>query len=173
MSDDDLQWYHIINTTYGAWLLGDPRGFRTRHHREHVEGDYKNPPVSGAYDAELRRSQLLLKQPPVVVPAQLRPVLGAAIREKLEAHGALVLCMSVSGQHVHTLAKVQRYHARDLMGVAMKHAWYELRDQGWSGKLFAKRGKELTIKDRAHQLNVYHYILRHAQQGAWVWSLVA
>lgn len=37
-------WYHIMCHTYGTWLPGDPRGFRTRHHREHVEGDYKSPP---------------------------------------------------------------------------------------------------------------------------------
>jgi hypothetical protein len=37
-------WYHVTGSTYGAWLPGDPRGFRTRHHRQHVEGDYKDPP---------------------------------------------------------------------------------------------------------------------------------
>jgi hypothetical protein len=37
------RWYHIIETTYGAWLYGDQRGFRTRHHREHVDGDDKRP----------------------------------------------------------------------------------------------------------------------------------
>jgi hypothetical protein len=34
------RWYHVIISTYGGWLHGDPRGFRTRHHRAHVEGDY-------------------------------------------------------------------------------------------------------------------------------------
>jgi hypothetical protein len=42
--DPSFAWFHAIITTYGAWLDGDARGFRTRHHREHVEGDYKNPP---------------------------------------------------------------------------------------------------------------------------------
>src|SRR3954468_9029001 len=37
-------WYHCMGNTYGTWLPGDPRGFRTRLHREHVEGDYRNPP---------------------------------------------------------------------------------------------------------------------------------
>jgi hypothetical protein len=46
----DGAWYHIMLTTSGDWLYGDARGFRTRHHREHVEGDYKNPPPPGIYE---------------------------------------------------------------------------------------------------------------------------
>ena len=41
------RWFHVTAHTYGAWLAGDARGFRTRHHREHVEGDYKHPPPAG------------------------------------------------------------------------------------------------------------------------------
>jgi len=38
-----LEWFHIILIAYAEWLNGDRLGFRTHHHREHVEGDYKNP----------------------------------------------------------------------------------------------------------------------------------
>jgi hypothetical protein len=37
-------WYHCMFHTYGAWLPGDHRGFRTRHHKKHIEGDYNHPP---------------------------------------------------------------------------------------------------------------------------------
>ena len=40
-------WFHIIGNTYGTWVRGDPKGFRTLHHREHIEGDYKHPPPPG------------------------------------------------------------------------------------------------------------------------------
>ena len=60
--DDSRKWFHCTTHTYGAWLYGDPRGFRTRHHREHVEGDYKNPPPKGKYDRQYQRSKKLLKQ---------------------------------------------------------------------------------------------------------------
>jgi hypothetical protein len=169
---DNLQWYHIVTGVYGAWLYGDARGFRTRHHREHVEGDYKHPPPPGTYNEEKQRSRSLLKQSPVIIPANLRPVVGTAIREKLETLGSLVLCLSVSGQHLHVLARIERYQPREWMGIPKKHAWFEVRQQGWTGKLWAKRGKELPIKDRPHQQNVYYYILRHAEEGAWVWSLM-
>lgn len=53
-------WYHIMGSTFGTWLPGDPKGFRTRHHREHVEGDYKNPPPKGTHDARWKRSKELM-----------------------------------------------------------------------------------------------------------------
>ena len=50
-------WFHIVLTTYGSWLYGDERGFRTRGHREHVEGDYKRPPTAGLYRHKAQRSR--------------------------------------------------------------------------------------------------------------------
>src|SRR6266571_4906356 len=64
-------WYHVMGHTYGSWLYGDPRGFRTRHHREHVEGDYKNPPPPGSYENLEQCSRASLKQAPVVIPTNL------------------------------------------------------------------------------------------------------
>ena len=47
-------WFHCISTTYGAWLYGDARGFRTRHHREHIVGDYRSPPPIEKYAPSAR-----------------------------------------------------------------------------------------------------------------------
>lgn len=104
--DDTWKWFHCTTHTYGAWLYGDPRGFRTRHHREHVEGDYKNPPPAGKYDAELARSKRLLKQPPVMLSADWRRVVGEAVVEMLLRLEAQLLCLNASGQVVHLLAKM-------------------------------------------------------------------
>src|SRR5438093_6803654 len=98
---DDFAWCHVIVTTYGAWLYGDPRGFRTRHHREHVEGDYKNPPPPGTYDDKFQRSKESLKQPRVILTPKWRKEVGIALRDKLLLLGAQLLRLSVSGQHVH------------------------------------------------------------------------
>src|SRR5205823_8268879 len=117
------QWYHLIASTYGAWLYGDPRGFRTRHHREHVEGDYKNPPRPGMYEHEERRSREALKQPPVIFPSEFREVVGSAMLEKLEFQGALVACLAVASQHIHVLAKTSIGKQREGMGAAKRHAW--------------------------------------------------
>ncbi len=72
----DFSWFHVVLTTYGAWLPGDVRGFRTRHHREHIEGDYKSPPPQGVYTERLHRSQALLKQPEVRLTAGQQETVG-------------------------------------------------------------------------------------------------
>jgi hypothetical protein len=68
IADDDRVWYHVTLSTNGSWLYGGKRGFRTRHHREYIDGDYKHPPSSGKYDNQERRSKDALKQSPVVLP---------------------------------------------------------------------------------------------------------
>ncbi len=53
-------WFHCIGTLKHAWLRGDERGWRARHHREHVEGDYKHPPPEGMYESQRRRTVNLM-----------------------------------------------------------------------------------------------------------------
>src|SRR5213083_3044797 len=60
-------WYHVTVHTYGQWLRGDPRGWRARNHREHVDGDYKHPPPKGKYDQLFAQSKALLKRDPVKI----------------------------------------------------------------------------------------------------------
>lgn len=163
-------WFHVILTSYGAWLDGDGRGFRTRHHREHIEGDYKNPPPAGEYAKRAARSRESLKQDPVVWGPEWRAVVGGALVERFQQLGAFVLCASVSRQHVHMLVKMPRKLARTWSGLAKKHAWFVARKKGWVQKMWGKRGKQLPIRNRAHQLNVYRYILAHVNEGAWIWE---
>jgi hypothetical protein len=163
-------WYHSVISTYGSWLPGDARGYRTRHHRQHVEGDYKHPPDPDAFGDLAKVCRRSLKQPPVVLSATFRAAVAVALRQKLQRLGALVVAVSVSTQHAHILAKMPRGCARDWIGIAKRHAWFELRDRGWKGKLWARAGSNGVVRDRRHQLQVYHYILRHRAAGACVWK---
>lgn len=166
----DWHWYHLILSTYGSWLPGDPRGFRTRHHRFHVEGDYKDPPPPGRYEKMHKQSQHSLRFAPVVLPPRFRSVLGQAVRERLERFGALVVCLAVTGQHLHVLAKMPFDRDQQWIATAKRHAWFEMRDHGWKGKLWGQHGKRVVVRDRQHQMNVYRYVLAHRKQGAWVWK---
>ena len=168
MPKDTRIWHHIILTTYGAWLYGDPRGFRTRHHREHVIGDYNNPPPAGTYFEQEQRSREQLKQPPVELPKIWRPKVGRAVWQELTRLGAWVLVMAVAGQHVHLLVKLPRGRARPWAGRAKRYATLRLRELGWQGKLWGVRGKAVRIRDRQHQVNTFNYIRRHAEVGAWI-----
>jgi REP element-mobilizing transposase RayT len=168
MPPDTRIWHHVVITTYGAWLHGDARGFRTRHHREHIVGDYRNPPPPGMYADEQRRSRELLAQPSVVFMPEWRPRVGRAVWQELTRLGAWLLAAAVAAQHAHLLVKLPRGHQRQLIGRAKRYSTLVLRERGWEGKLWAVRSKAVVIRDRAHQLNTFEYILRHAEDGAWV-----
>ncbi len=164
------RWFHIIAHTYGSWLHGDARAFRTRYHREHVEGDYKNPPPPQLHEHERQRSLDLLQQAPVVLQPEWRPIVGAAIRDKLQTLGAQVLCVRMSANHLHLLAKMPDGNIPRLWVGQAKHATFLGKAQGWTAKLWAVRCKVGPVEDRKHQVNVLYYILAHKREGAWTWS---
>ena len=167
---DSRQWYHVTITTYGNWLYGDSRGFRTRHHREHVEGDYRNPPPAGRYTELEQRSRESLKQVPVFLSLEQRRIVGEALRDRLIELGAEVACLAVAGRHIHLLARIPFDRRRDWIGAAKRHVWFVLREHGKFGKLWAKRSREQPVSDPSHRDNIVRYILRHESDGAWVWS---
>jgi hypothetical protein len=150
-------------------LDGDARGFHTRHHREHVDGDYKKPPPADEYAKRAARSRESLKQAPVEWASEWRGIVGSALVERFQKLGAFVLCASVSRQHAHLLVKTPRKLARPWSGLAKKHAWFVAREKGWKEMMWGKRGKQLPVRNRAHQLNVYQYILAHEKEGARIW----
>ena len=169
--NETWQWFHCTTHTYGAWLHGDPRSFRTRHHREHIIGDYKNPPPPGMYDEKLERSRRLMKQSPVILAPDWRPIFGRAFRDKLLALEAQVLCVSMGITHAHVLAKMPPGPTpRQWIGKAKVAANFIGKDHSWTGKVWAVRSKIIPIKDRQHQLNTLQYILDHIKEGAWVWD---
>lgn len=177
-NDDDKpsepwnNWYHITIHVYGSWLRGDPRGWRSRHHREHVDGDYKNPPPKGKYDNLYELSKALMKRDPVRIERELRQFVADAIAEKLRQDNIEVLIVSVDGKHIHVLARFPDHNPRHWIGRAKKHASHSVRQQGLrteEGGLFAKRCHPEPIEDREHEVNVFGYIFDHIERGARVW----
>jgi REP element-mobilizing transposase RayT len=165
-------WYHVTVHVYGSWLRGDPRGWRARHHREHVEGDYKNPPPAGMYDNLFELSKALMKRDPVRIAAELRQFVADAIAEKLQQDGIEVLIASIDATHLHVLARFPDHNPRHWIGRAKKHASHSVRQHGLrteEGGLWAKRCHAEPIADRPHELRAFGYILKHVKKGARVW----
>ena len=163
-------WYHVSSSTYGTWLRGDPRGWRSRRHREHVEGDYRNPPPEGRHEFLYEQSKRLLKKPPVRLTNDQRRIAVEAIAEKLKQLQRQPLAVSVDTVHYHILGRFLNGRVRAAVGRAKKHAWHLLVEQGFSGRAWAKACHPLPISDRQHQLRVYGYIRRHVEKGAYVWT---
>ena len=174
-------WLHCCGSTYGQWLRGDSRGWRARHHREDVVGDYKAPPPHGKYDALYAQSLRLMKRERVKLTPEQRAVACRVIVESLLYHRVEVLAVAVSAKHWHVLA---RFHelgsilttdrsARRLMGIAKKNSARALSDAGMvaRGGVWALRCRPLPVKSRDHQVRVFGYLRKHRAKGAVVWSV--
>lgn len=183
-------WFHCNGNTYGTWLRGDPRGWRSRGHHEHVDGDYKNPPEPGAHDKALEESRRRMTRPKVELPPDARIVACQVMVESLLFRRVELIALSVGGRHWHGLARFDAINAeqsraiaiagfaknrqpRFLIGIAKKCAARALSEIGLvdRGGVWAGRGGVKPIKDRDHQVNAAKYIFDHHLEGAAVWYL--
>src|SRR6266496_1335079 len=98
-------WYHCTGSTYGTWVRGDPRGWRSRKHHEHVDGDYKNPPPAGKYDRQYQHSQRLMKRERVVLTPEQRAFACRAMVEALLERDVDVVGFCVAAKHWHGLLR--------------------------------------------------------------------
>src|SRR5687768_11393954 len=98
-------WRHIIINTHGSWHHGDHRGFRSRDHRIHSSGDYRNPPPAGEHTSLLSYRK---RQCPdeVHIDTRLRPIIGRAFIEKLRAMGYRVIAVAVTKIHAHAVTEL-------------------------------------------------------------------
>src|SRR5437870_3344396 len=119
-------WYHCTGSTYGTWVRGDARGWRARHHREHVEGDYKNPPPKGKYDRVHQKSKQLMRRERVVLTHEQRKFACRAMVDALIEREMEVIGFCTAGKHWHGLLRFrdpvkhrgQNRDARRLIGQA-------------------------------------------------------
>ena len=163
-------WYHCNGNTYGTWLRGDPRGFRERHHRSHIEGDYRNPPQKGLHDAKLRMSHSKMKLSAVYLSRDEYEIAGLGMVQNLQRHDVVVLALCLDDHHFHLLARFPDRRPRWWIGRAKLHSSRLLVDRGRASPIWAKRCRCLPITDRGHQVNTFQYISQHADRGAYVWT---
>ncbi len=184
-------WYHVNGNTYGTWIRGDERGWRARHHREHVEGDYKNPPPPDAHRAVRAFSHAAMDEPVRLSPAA-RARACAVMVESLRIDCAEPIACAIDDHHYHIIARFrlptgavrlarmprtrhQPIYAliREIVGRAKSRAARALSREGLAaeGGVWAKRCKITPIADRSHQVTAFRYIAAHARRGASAWTL--
>lgn len=173
-------WYHCMGSTFGTWVQGDPRGWRERHHRKHVEGDYKHPPKKQDWEKLFRRSERLMRRDAIRLQWRLRWIALTQIVVTLKGDGIDVLVASLDDHHVHLLGRFRDHKPRQRMGWAKFYATkavkayvkahgaavglnLELRE---GEGIWAKRTKNLPLRDRGHQVKVCGYIVDHGKRGA-------
>lgn len=155
-------------------MPGDRRGFRTRWHREHVEGDYKNPPPKGKYEKRFERSRAEMKREPVLLEPALRWLALDEFRKSFEKWNLRAIAVAVGEKHFHVLAQCPDHKPRHWIGLAKKEssAYLKIAGHAPQGGLWATKCECKPIRDRAHHIRVFKYVLKHAKQGAAVWNVL-
>ena len=161
-------WYHVNVNTYGTWLRGSPLGFRERHHREHVIGDYKNPPPEGMYTKLWEQSKRLMKRKVVYLRPEAVDAARYHLWNSLRKDGIEVIALCIDCRHFHILARFPDRNPRKWIGRAKGRCARELSRAGLlpEGGVWAKRGRRLPVRNRRHQMSTTGYILRHGERGA-------
>jgi hypothetical protein len=170
-------WYHGTGHMYGSWLRGDPRGWRSRHHREHVDGDYKNPPPAGKYTDLFNYSKSLMKRDPVRIESELRRFVLDAVIERLQRLSIEIAIASLDGIHLHGLLRCPEHNPRIVLGIAKQYATAQLKAHGFAVGLSLELGKGIwakgshpePIRDSSHFENAFDYIKEHEMRGGEVW----
>lgn len=163
-------WYHCNGNTYGTWLPGDPRGFRTRLHKTHIKGDYRSPPPPGRDAAILERSRHSMKDTAVSLDRSQRGIACREMAAKMLALHIELIALAVDDHHYHILARFPDHRPRLWVGRAKYHSSMVLRGAKSHARIWASGCRALPIRDRAHQRNAFNYIIRHRMRGAAVWT---
>src|SRR5438094_6718364 len=121
-------WYHITIHVYGSWLRGDPRGWRSRHHREHVEGDYKHPPPKGIYNELLEKSKALMTHDPIKIDHDtVSEFVLKSMLERLRQFKIRIAIGCFDGIHAHILSQCVDHKPRIALGIAKQYATAQLK----------------------------------------------
>ena len=176
-------WYHCVGNTYGSWLPGDPRGFRTHHHRKHVDGDYNNPPPQGKFENLHHYSTQEMSRDAVSLNVQQQQIVLNCFEDSLLINEIPIVIMSVSPTHAHILVQFFRGRttlsgkpiadpARHYFGIARKRAARQLSEKGLiaPGGVWSKSTTIVPISDKRHFDNALGYIIRHKEEGAIIWT---
>jgi len=166
----ELQWQHVVLGTKCSWLHGDKRGFRSRKHRIHSSGDYKNPPPRGEHQGlYLYHSKRSGK--PVSFSFEIRIRIARSFVLKLQALKVQVIAFSVGAKHAHALLEGPKNYGalKRMIGKGKQRASHDVRDVH-PGTVWSEGVKSERIRDKGHFKNAYDYIRTKQEPGTVVWS---
>lgn len=188
-------WFHVMGNTYGTWLPGDPRGWRTAHHKHHVNGDYKHPPPPGTGNALHAWAKQHLKHDAVYLSPNQRRLACNHFVEALQHHNIEFTELAMGVIHFHLLARFPLQSPaspdagaptgaravsinpapRQLTGKAKSWTTHNLKKAGHftnrKAGLWASKCKVKPVTDAEHfEYLRTTYIPRHIDEGAVLWS---
>ena len=158
-------WWHNILSTYGSWLPGNPRGFRSRKHRIHSSGDYKNPPPPGEHAGLHQYHSKKTKK--TILLASDREHVARSLWQRAEKLGHRMRTIAVSFTHAHLLVEMSDDYKqmKSAMGECKRTASFNV-SENYECALWARFGDFNRVETREYWDNCHHYIL--GQEDAWI-----
>jgi REP element-mobilizing transposase RayT len=168
-----LAWRFVTVNTHNSWHHGDPNGFRSRAHRIHSSGDYRNPPPPGEH-AALLAYRLKQSGPCITIAAHLRERVGQAFIQQLSEQRHLVWAVSVSSDHLHAVVALPEglKEIRTIIGHAKRKASRAVKAE-MPGTVWSANGDFRRINDQAHLENCTGYVVFEQGGDSWTWHLDA
>ncbi len=169
MHGDPLIWRHVVLSTKGRWLHGDPQGFRSRDHRIHSSGTSEYAPVPGEHKA-LHEYHQARSATAVRIAADLRRTIADTFAAALVNSGWRVRVVSLTDAHLHALAKLPADKAltKQIVGDAKRISSRSVKRE-LPGSIWSEGGSFEPVWDYMHNENVFSYILDHRNEGAYIW----
>jgi len=100
------RWRHVVLGDALFWKHGDPRGFRSRGHRIHSAGDYKNPPPKDEH-AGLKRYHDKRSNQPVEFEINVRVLVARELITKMRRSLKFrIIAGAVAFKHTHILVEL-------------------------------------------------------------------
>ncbi len=145
-------WWHVQISTFGSWLPGDERGFRSHDHQIHSSGNYNNRPPRSEH-AGLRTYHQKRTPNAVHLPFKLRPLVADALASSLLKDEQNILAVSVCNDHAQLLVElpIDVTSYKTLLGRAKGRASHQIRNQ-LPGKVWSHDDHHLQITDRKYHL---------------------
>lgn len=171
-----MRWRHIIINTHSTWLHGDRRGFRSRDHRIHSSGDYKNPPPVGEH-ADLNSYRKKQSADPTKLAPAAYATVGSAILANIHKQNFRFVALSVNATHVHVHVLVELpddvERVKEIVGWFKWFATRDLREahpEYTSIEIWADGETYKAVDDPQYFCSTEKYILEKQGADAWTYS---
>jgi REP element-mobilizing transposase RayT len=160
----------VVINRLNSWHHGDQRGFRSRGHRIHSSGDYKNRPPAGEHEG-LKQYQSEISGEPIDISAALRACVGQTIVAALLGMNNRILAASVGDRHSHIVVEmpIDLPAVKRIFGQAKRKSSRSVKDR-LPGSVWGAVGTYKWVKDREHLENAVDYVLYEQGDDAWTWS---
>jgi len=170
------KWWLVTWTTYGTWLPGDPRGFRTWRGSEYVpppkryaapdEATYRARDYSARYEA----AQRVTDDAVLLSSTQCQVACDACVTD-IDELGIVASVIAVGPVHTHLLARFGSHRIRPTVGrlkSMMTRAIKEHDPRFQPKRTWSKGCHPRSCVDECDYRTKFRYVERHRNDGAIV-----